>query len=122
MGYSLLRGHSQLQNGEPISEENEQKIRREIAILKKCSHPNVVRLYEVIDDPTSRKIYMGKFHTYKITFCLICTCLYLYIKIALEYTESGEIEWRDQNELPIISIKDARAMFRDIVCGLDYCK
>ncbi|KAI8883007.1 kinase-like protein [Backusella circina FSU 941] len=97
MGYSLLRGHSQLQNGEPISEENEQKIRREIAILKKCSHPNVVRLYEVIDDPTSRKIYM-----------------------ALEYTESGEIEWRDQNDLPIIDISDARAMFRDIVCGLDY--
>jgi serine/threonine protein kinase len=38
---------------------NEQKIRREIAILKKCVHPHVVRLKEVIDDPASRKIYMG---------------------------------------------------------------
>jgi serine/threonine protein kinase len=38
----------------------EQKIQREIAILKKCVHPHVVRLQEVIDDPASRKIYMGK--------------------------------------------------------------
>ncbi|CAG8768974.1 34504_t:CDS:2, partial [Racocetra persica] len=37
---------------------NEQKIRKEIAILKKCVHPHVVRLKEVIDDPMSRKIYM----------------------------------------------------------------
>ena len=39
---------------------NEQKIRREIAIMKKCIHPNVVRLIEVIDDPRARKIYLGK--------------------------------------------------------------
>lgn len=39
---------------------NEQKIRREIAIMKKCIHPHVVRLIEVIDDPTARKIYLGK--------------------------------------------------------------
>ncbi|KAF8928779.1 hypothetical protein BGZ58_009385 [Dissophora ornata] len=37
---------------------NEQKIRREIAIMKKCVHPNVVNLIEVIDDPTARKIYL----------------------------------------------------------------
>jgi serine/threonine protein kinase len=40
---------------------NAQKIRREIAIMKKCIHPNVVRLIEVIDDPDVRKIYLGKF-------------------------------------------------------------
>jgi hypothetical protein len=39
---------------------SEQKIQREIAILKKCVHPHVVMLREVIDDPASRKIYMGK--------------------------------------------------------------
>ena len=39
--------------------EAEQKIRREIAIMKKCTHPNVVALREVMDDPNSKKIYLG---------------------------------------------------------------
>jgi serine/threonine protein kinase len=36
------------------------RIKREIAILKKCRHPNVVRLREVIDAPASKKIYLSK--------------------------------------------------------------
>ncbi|OAD05159.1 hypothetical protein MUCCIDRAFT_17218, partial [Mucor lusitanicus CBS 277.49] len=75
----------------------EQKIRREISILEKCCHPNVVRLREVIDVPESRKIYM-----------------------ALEYTESGEIEWRDSQDRPVMTVDEARRIFRDIVNGLDY--
>ncbi|KAI8138441.1 kinase-like domain-containing protein [Fennellomyces sp. T-0311] len=108
LGYSLLRGNSQqhVRGGLdglkkaadlPQYRENEQKIRREIAILKKCAHPHVVRLREVIDDPASRKIYM-----------------------ALEYMEGGEIEWRDENEMPVLSIDEARSVFRDVVSGLDY--
>lgn len=97
MGYSLLRG-SQAQGTEP-AKENESKIRREIAILTKCHHPNVVRLREVIDDPECRKIYM-----------------------ALEYTASGEIEWRNDQDNPIMTIDEARKIFRDVVCGLDYRK
>ncbi|KAI7907587.1 kinase-like domain-containing protein [Cokeromyces recurvatus] len=97
MGYSLLRGSQQAQGLEPASKESEQKLRREIAILKKCRHPNVVQLFEVIDVPESRKIYM-----------------------ALEYTENGEIGWRDEYDHPILSINEARRIFRDIVSGLDY--
>ncbi|KAG0256369.1 hypothetical protein BG011_004599 [Mortierella polycephala] len=74
---------------------NEQKIRREIAIMKKCIHPNVVRLIEVIDDPTARKIY-------------------------LEYMEGGEVRWKDSDEKPILHLEDARAIFRDVVLGLEY--
>jgi len=44
--------------------EAEQKIRREIAIMKKCKHPNVVALREVMDDPNSKKIYLGIFILY----------------------------------------------------------
>lgn len=42
--------------------------------------------------------------------------------IALEYMEGGEIEWRDENEMPVLSIDEARSVFRDVVSGLDYCK
>ncbi|RDL37987.1 Protein kinase-like (PK-like) [Venustampulla echinocandica] len=49
----------------------EDKTKREIAILKKVRHPNVVGLLEVIDDPELKKIYM-----------------------VLEHVELGEITWR----------------------------
>ncbi|CAG8434112.1 5300_t:CDS:2 [Diversispora eburnea] len=76
---------------------NEQKIRKEIAILKKCVHPHVVRLKEVIDDPMSRKIYL-----------------------VIEYMEGGEIQWKDDHDNPIMSIDKAREIFRDVVLGLEY--
>ncbi|ORZ04556.1 kinase-like domain-containing protein [Lobosporangium transversale] len=76
---------------------NEQKIRREIAIMKKCIHPNVVRLIEVIDDPTARKIYL-----------------------VLEYMEGGEVRWKDTEDKPILPLQDARSIFRDVVLGLEY--
>jgi [calcium/calmodulin-dependent protein kinase] kinase len=37
----------------------EMRIRREIAIMKKCWHPHVVRLLEVIDDRLKDRIYLG---------------------------------------------------------------
>ncbi|KAK6518901.1 hypothetical protein TWF281_003592 [Arthrobotrys megalospora] len=49
----------------------EEKVKREIAILKKCRHPNVVRLIEVIDDPSSKKVYL-----------------------VLEFVELSEVKWR----------------------------
>ena len=43
-----------------LGEGNTDKIRKEIAIMKKCINPHVVRLFEVIDDPKAEKIYMGE--------------------------------------------------------------
>lgn len=40
-------------SGDPLS-----LIRHEIAILKKLSHPNMVELYEVLDDPSKDGLYM----------------------------------------------------------------
>ena len=37
-----------------------ERVRREIAILKKLDHPNVVRLVEVLDDPDQDNLYMGR--------------------------------------------------------------
>lgn len=40
-----------------------QKVHREIAIMKKLDHPNVVKLVEVLDDPEDDNLYMGKIHS-----------------------------------------------------------
>ncbi|KAJ1967687.1 hypothetical protein IWQ62_001702 [Dispira parvispora] len=73
------------------------KIRKEIAILKKCRHPNVVHLYEVVDDPSARKIYL-----------------------VLDYLEGGEIRWRDEDDRPLLSLEEIRSIFRDLVLGVEY--
>jgi serine/threonine protein kinase len=49
----------------------EDKINKEIAILKKARHPNIVSLLEVIDDPSWKKVY-----------------------IVLEHVALGEVKWR----------------------------
>ncbi|CAB4406630.1 unnamed protein product [Rhizophagus irregularis] len=64
---------------------------------EKCIHPHVVRLKEVIDNPASRKIYM-----------------------VIEYMEGGEIQWKNENDQPVMSIDKARRIFRDVVVGLEY--
>lgn len=33
-------------------------IQTEIAVLKKLDHPNIVRLFEIIDDPKHDKLYL----------------------------------------------------------------
>ena len=46
------------QDGAPIMSSTMNNIRKEIAIMKRCRHMNLVRLVEVIDDPHAEKIYM----------------------------------------------------------------
>ncbi|KAG0011482.1 hypothetical protein BGZ80_000646, partial [Entomortierella chlamydospora] len=38
----------------------------------------------------------------------------------LEYMEGGEVRWKDVDDKPILSLEDARAIFRDVVLGLEY--
>ncbi|KIJ60403.1 hypothetical protein HYDPIDRAFT_98798 [Hydnomerulius pinastri MD-312] len=75
----------------------EQKIRKEIAIMKKCRHGHIVRLLEVIDDKLNERIYM-----------------------VMEYLGGGEIKWRnDQNE-PVLRVDQCRRICRDVILGLEY--
>ena len=37
-----------------------EQVHREIAILKKLNHPNVVKLVEVLNDPSDTFLYMGE--------------------------------------------------------------
>lgn len=43
----------------PLPNSTMNSIRKEIAIMNKCRHANLVRLFEIIDDPNAEKIYMS---------------------------------------------------------------
>jgi [calcium/calmodulin-dependent protein kinase] kinase len=72
-----------------VTFDPEVKVKREIAILKKIRHPNVVGLLEVIDDPELKKIYM-----------------------VLEHVELGEIVWRKKGT-PQICLFERRRVERE---------
>lgn len=78
------------------------KIKREIQIMKNCSHPNVVRLYLVIDDLKYDKILL-----------------------VLEYCKFGEIDWKHYNHYyekynkPHNGIR-LNKILRDVINGLEY--
>lgn len=67
-----------------------EKTKREIAILKKIRHPNVVALLEVIDDPDYKKIYL-----------------------CLEHVECGEVIWRKKG-LPNICAFERHRIEREM--------
>lgn len=81
-----------------------EKIRREIAIMKKCHYKHVVRLVEVLDDLKSRKIYL-----------------------VLEYCSRGEVKWCPGDVLeteargpPLLNFQRTREIIRGVVLGLEY--
>ncbi len=100
-GLSLSKRFAMAQETTSFTNPHLEKIKREIAILKKCRHPNIVLLKEVIDDPRSDKIYL-----------------------VLEYLTGGEVRWRDElseTPGPVLSMETSRKIFRDLVSGLSYC-
>jgi [calcium/calmodulin-dependent protein kinase] kinase len=71
-------------------------VQREVAIMKRLDHPNIVKLYEVIDDPESGRLYL-----------------------VLEYAEGN---WIFEGCGPPGGIGEAlaRKYFQDAVSGLSY--
>lgn len=72
-----------------------ESVRTEIAIMKRLEHPNVVRLYEVIDDPKADKLY-----------------------IIMEYLKNGSLQSKCASKA--FTILQIWKYFRDIVSGLHY--
>lgn len=73
------------------------KVYREIAVLKKLDHPNVVKLVEVLDDPDEDHLYL-----------------------VFELLERGQVL-----EVPTdkpLSEEQAWTYFRDVILGIEYCK
>ncbi|KAG5682200.1 hypothetical protein PVAND_011567 [Polypedilum vanderplanki] len=57
-GIGLNRGHPKRGNNIATQTTPLDRVYREIAVLKKLDHPNVVRLIEVLDDPIEDALYM----------------------------------------------------------------
>lgn len=53
-------GNSSAGDGSTTGISADDKIKREVAIMKRLDHPNIVRLKEVIDDVKSKKVFMGE--------------------------------------------------------------
>jgi 5'-AMP-activated protein kinase catalytic alpha subunit len=75
--------------------EMAEKVKREINILKLCTHPHIIRLYEVIDTPSD-------------------------IFVIMEYVPEGELfdYIVSRGRLPA---DEARQFFHQIVSGIEYC-
>ncbi|KAK3735941.1 hypothetical protein QZH41_013938, partial [Actinostola sp. cb2023] len=73
-----------------------ENLQREIAILKKMDHPNIVRLYEVLDDPAEDNLYLGN------------NLENIYLLEVMEVPG------------PQLPQEDARNYFRDLLLGIEY--
>lgn len=132
----LLRMRKSLAHPANPLNDYEAKIRREIAIMKRCDHDYIVSLKEVLDDIALYKIYL-----------------------VLEYMDRGEIKWKrthpidnplphdvpedaklpccannkrglsvsvEDNDLlsntysPNLTFRQSRRIFRDVLLGLEY--
>lgn len=71
------------------------KIHREIKILKLFSHPNICRLYEVIETPAE-------------------------IYLIVEHVEGGEL-YNYIVEREVVPEAEARYIFQQLICALEYC-
>jgi serine/threonine protein kinase len=73
-------------------------VMREIAIMKKMHHPNVVTLFEVINDEQNDKLYL-----------------------VLEYCEGGSLA-HGESTATMDALPERRVweIARDVLCGLDY--
>lgn len=77
------------------SSANSMYIRNEIEIMKRCSHVNVVRLFEVIDDPRSNNLYL-----------------------VIEYMEKGDLMAIIKETC--VSYQDTRDILLQLISGLKY--
>lgn len=58
-GRGLQRGPSRGASSDKEEDKDPlELIRREIAIMKKLDHPNIISLHEVLDDPSRDELYM----------------------------------------------------------------
>uniref|UniRef100_A0A669ELM3 Calcium/calmodulin-dependent protein kinase kinase 1, alpha b n=1 Tax=Oreochromis niloticus TaxID=8128 RepID=A0A669ELM3_ORENI len=82
-----------------------ESVYKEIAILKKLDHHNIVKLVEVLDDPDEDGLHMARL--FNVRFCF-CTPLMLVRPVMEVPTDNPLTE------------EQARFYFRDVVLGIEY--
>jgi serine/threonine protein kinase len=80
-------------------------VMREVTILKKLRHENIVKLYEIIDDPSNDHLFLGKLKSFSFTNCIV-----------MEFVEGGSIK-TDQP----LSFEKCHKYMHDVIRGLEYC-
>jgi serine/threonine protein kinase len=85
---------------------------REIAILKKLSHKNIIHLKEIINNDDNGKIYLV------LEFCSNGP-LMKFKEDTMEFEINQNFQKENKKEFTEDEIKD---ILRDIILGLDYCK
>eukprot|EP01041_Mallomonas_annulata_P003093 gene3093-6067_t len=92
-------------------------IKREIAIMKKLMHPNVLRLFEVLDDPNVNKIYLVLEYMKKGD--LICF-LKEREKLDPKSVTPQQNQNQSQSSIPIVSEDELWHIFRQVCAGVRY--
>lgn len=77
------------------AQQLEEKVKREIKILKMCMHPHIIRLYEVIETPTD-------------------------VYVFIEYSSGGEL-FDYIVERGRLTESEARRFFQQLLSGVEYC-
>jgi serine/threonine protein kinase len=91
---------------------------REVAILKKMNHMNIMKLFEIINDDENGETFLSK----KSLKLVIEYCRYGPI---LTYDEDGNIfinkKFMTKSTDKYLSEWEIRDIVRDVILGLDYC-
>jgi len=92
------------------SETYFEDIKREIAIMKKLLHPNVLRLYEVLDDPHVNKMYLVLEYMKKGDL----------INVLQERDTSNKDKEEHQNKVTPLPEAELWNIFRQVIAGIRY--
>lgn len=92
------------------SETYFEDIKREIAIMKKLLHPNVLRLYEVLDDPQVNKMYLVLEYMKKGDL----------LNVLQERDTNNHKDKIEQNKFTPLPEAELWNIFRQVVSGIRY--
>ncbi|PVU89223.1 hypothetical protein BB561_005477 [Smittium simulii] len=78
--------------------DNLSRVKKEISILTKTNQPNIIKLFQVIDDPKAKRLFL-----------------------VLEWAQLGEIKWRSKNnKLPLIDPTQVHKIFCGLILAVEH--